>query len=212
MTIMDDLENNFLKSNKNREIMVKDKSIHNLLGDLFYGKVIEIYGTESSGKSTFLYYLISQIEGNCLFIDTEFSFDREYVKKYIDLSNIIVCQENNPDKLQIIIDNMIKIGVINIICIDSLTGINYQDFVQVEKFFFKILILAKQKDFLIILTNQMRTNIMTRKIIAFGSKKIKKNYFIRLETKKNKVRNGFEIQVKKNQNIVNEGIVIDVKS
>jgi recombination protein RecA len=67
------------------------------------GRIIEIYGPESSGKTTALYTLLPKLKSrrNCSFIDAEHAFDRNYAEKLVDIENLIISQPDNGEKLEI---------------------------------------------------------------------------------------------------------------
>src|SRR5690625_3837382 len=86
------------------------------------GRVIEIYGPESSGKTTLALHAISEAQkqgGIAAFIDAEHAFDRFYAENLgIDLETLIMSQPDNGEQALEIVDNLIRSGVIEIIVID----------------------------------------------------------------------------------------------
>ncbi len=91
------------------------------------GRVIEIYGPESSGKTTLALHAIaeSQKEGGiAAFIDAEHAFDRFYAEKLgVDVENLLVSQPDNGEQALEITDHLIRSGAIDIIVIDSVAAL-----------------------------------------------------------------------------------------
>ncbi len=91
------------------------------------GRVIEIYGPESSGKTTLALHAIaeSQREGGiAAFIDAEHAFDRFYAEKLgVDVENLLVSQPDNGEQALEITDHLIRSGAIDIIVIDSVAAL-----------------------------------------------------------------------------------------
>ena len=86
------------------------------------GRVIEIFGPESSGKTTLTLHAIAEAQkagGIAAFIDAEHAFDRSYAAKLgIDLENLIISQPDNGEQALEIADNLIRSGAIDIVVID----------------------------------------------------------------------------------------------
>ncbi len=97
------------------------------VGGLPKGRVIEIYGPESSGKTTLAIHAIAEAQkagGIAAFIDAEHAFDRFYAKKLgVDIENILVSQPDNGEQALEISDNLIRSGAIDIIVIDSVAAL-----------------------------------------------------------------------------------------
>ena len=91
------------------------------------GRVIEIYGPESSGKTTLTLHAIAEAQkagGIAAFIDAEHAFDRSYAAKLgIDVENLIISQPDNGEQALEIADNLIRSGAIDIIVIDSVAAL-----------------------------------------------------------------------------------------
>ena len=87
------------------------------------GRVIEIYGPESSGKTTLAIHAIAQAQkqgGIAAIIDAEHAFDRTYAKNLgVDLDTLLISQPDNGEQALEIADNLIRSGAIDIIVIDS---------------------------------------------------------------------------------------------
>ena len=91
------------------------------------GRVIEIYGPESSGKTTLTLHAIAEAQkagGIAAFIDAEHAFDRFYAAKLgVDVENLIISQPDNGEQALEIADNLIRSGAIDIIVIDSVAAL-----------------------------------------------------------------------------------------
>lgn len=91
------------------------------------GRIIEIYGPESSGKTTLTIHAIAEAQkmgGIAAFIDAEHAFDRFYAEKLgVDTENLLVSQPDNGEQALEIADNLIRSGAIDIIVIDSVAAL-----------------------------------------------------------------------------------------
>lgn len=91
------------------------------------GRIIEIYGPESSGKTTLTLHAIAEAQkagGIAAFIDAEHAFDRFYAEKLgVDVENLIISQPDNGEQALEIADNLIRSGAIDIIVIDSVAAL-----------------------------------------------------------------------------------------
>jgi recombination protein RecA len=97
------------------------------VGGLPKGRIIEIYGPESSGKTTLAIHAIAESQkkgGIAAFIDAEHAFDRFYAKKLgVDVENLLISQPDNGEQALEIADNLIRSGAIDIIVIDSVAAL-----------------------------------------------------------------------------------------
>ena len=97
------------------------------IGGLPRGRVVEIYGPESSGKTTLAIHALAEAQkagGIAAFIDAEHAFDRFYAKKLgVDIQNLLVSQPDNGEQALEITDNLIRSGAIDIIVIDSVAAL-----------------------------------------------------------------------------------------
>jgi len=88
------------------------------IGGLPKGRVVEIYGPESSGKTTIALHAIAQAQrkgGMAAFIDAEHAFDKGYAEKLgIDTENLLISQPDNGEQALEIADNLIRSGAIDI--------------------------------------------------------------------------------------------------
>ena len=91
------------------------------------GRIIEIYGPESSGKTTLALHAIAEAQkqgGIAAFVDAEHAFDRYYAQKLgIDVENLIISQPDNGEQALEIADNLIRSGAIDILVIDSVAAL-----------------------------------------------------------------------------------------
>ena len=91
------------------------------------GRVVEIYGPESSGKTTLTIHAIAEAQkrgGIAAFIDAEHAFDRFYAEKLgVDIENLLISQPDNGEQALEIADNLIRSGAIDIIVIDSVAAL-----------------------------------------------------------------------------------------
>jgi recombination protein RecA len=97
------------------------------IGGLPRGRVVEIYGPESSGKTTLSLHCIAEAQkkgGIAAFIDAEHAFDRAYAEKLgIDTTNLLISQPDNGEQALEIADHLISSGAIDIIVIDSVAAL-----------------------------------------------------------------------------------------
>ena len=100
------------------------------------GRVIEIYGPESSGKTTLTLHAIAEAQkagGIAAFIDAEHAFDRFYAEKLgVDLENLIISQPDNGEQALEITDNLIRSGAIDIVVIDSVAALTPKSEIEGE--------------------------------------------------------------------------------
>lgn len=97
------------------------------IGGVPRGRVVEIYGPESSGKTTLSMHMIAEAQkqgGLAAFIDAEHAFDRFYAEKLgIDTENLLVSQPDHGEQALEITENLIRSGAIDIIVIDSVAAL-----------------------------------------------------------------------------------------
>lgn len=100
------------------------------------GRVIEIYGPESSGKTTLTLHAIAEAQkagGIAAFIDAEHAFDRFYAEKLgVDVDNLIISQPDNGEQALEITDNLIRSGAIDIVVIDSVAALTPKSEIEGE--------------------------------------------------------------------------------
>ena len=97
------------------------------VGGIPRGRIIEIYGPESSGKTTLAMHCIAEAQksgGLAAFIDAEHAFDRIYAEKLgIDTENLLISQPDNGEQALEIAEHLIRSGAIDIIVIDSVAAL-----------------------------------------------------------------------------------------
>lgn len=97
------------------------------IGGLPKGRVVEIYGPESSGKTTLAIHAIAESQkqgGIAAFIDAEHAFDRFYAERLgVDVENLLISQPDNGEQALEIAENLIRSGAIDIIVIDSVAAL-----------------------------------------------------------------------------------------
>ncbi len=97
------------------------------VGGLPRGRVIEIYGPESSGKTTLALHTIAEAQklgGTCAFIDAEHALDTIYAKKLgVDIENLLVSQPDAGEQALEIADTLVRSGAIDILVVDSVAAL-----------------------------------------------------------------------------------------
>lgn len=100
------------------------------------GRIIEIYGPESSGKTTLTLHAIAEAQkagGIAAFIDAEHAFDRFYAEKLgIDIDNLIISQPDNGEQALEIAENLIRSGAIDVVVIDSVAALTPKSEIEGE--------------------------------------------------------------------------------
>lgn len=100
------------------------------------GRVIEIYGPESSGKTTLAIHAIAECQrkgGIAAFIDAEHAFDRNYAQALgVDTENLLISQPDNGEQALEITENLIRSGAIDIIVIDSVAALTPRSEIEGE--------------------------------------------------------------------------------
>ncbi len=91
------------------------------------GRIVEIYGPESSGKTTLAIHAIAEAQkqgGICAIIDAEHAFDKFYAESLgVDVENLLISQPDNGEQALEIADNLIRSGAIDLIVIDSVAAL-----------------------------------------------------------------------------------------
>jgi recombination protein RecA len=97
------------------------------IGGIPRGRVIEVYGPESSGKTTLAMHCIAEAQRNgglAAFIDAEHAFDKSYAEKLgIDIENLLISQPDDGEQALEIAEHLIRSGAIDIIVIDSVAAL-----------------------------------------------------------------------------------------
>ena len=97
------------------------------IGGLPRGRIVEIYGPESSGKTTLTLHAIANAQklgGICAFIDAEHAFDAEYAKKLgVDIDALLVSQPDTGEQALEIMDMLIRSGALDLVVVDSVAAL-----------------------------------------------------------------------------------------
>ena len=97
------------------------------IGGMPKGRIIEIYGPESSGKTTLALSVIAQAQktgGTCAFIDAEHALDPSYAKKIgVDVENLLVSQPDSGEQALEIADTLVRSGAIDVMVVDSVAAL-----------------------------------------------------------------------------------------
>ena len=106
------------------------------VGGLPKGRVVEIFGPESSGKTTLTLHAIAEAQkagGIAAFIDAEHAFDRFYAEKLgVDIENLIISQPDNGEQALEITENLIRSGAIDIVVVDSVAALTPKSEIEGE--------------------------------------------------------------------------------
>ena len=106
------------------------------IGGLPKGRIIEIYGPESSGKTTLTLHAIAECQkagGIAAFIDAEHAFDRFYAEKLgVDLGELVISQPDNGEQALEIADNLIRSGAVDALVIDSVAALTPKSEIEGE--------------------------------------------------------------------------------
>jgi recombination protein RecA len=91
------------------------------------GRIIEIYGPESSGKTTLTLHIIAnsqKLGGTAAFVDAEHALDPEYAKKIgVDIKNLLVSQPDTGEQALDIVESLVRSGVVDVIVVDSVAAL-----------------------------------------------------------------------------------------
>ena len=97
------------------------------VGGLPRGRVIEIYGPESSGKTTLTLQVIAEMQkqgGTCAFIDAEHALDTSYAQKLgVNLNDILISQPDTGEQALEIVDSLVRSGAVDLIVVDSVAAL-----------------------------------------------------------------------------------------
>ena len=97
------------------------------IGGVPRGRIIEVFGPESSGKTTLVLHIIAEAQRNggmCAFIDTEHALDPGYAKKIgVDIDNLLVSQPDSGEEALIIADQLIRSNSLDVIVVDSVAAL-----------------------------------------------------------------------------------------
>lgn len=97
------------------------------IGGLPMGRIIEIYGPESSGKTTLTLHCIAEqqkVGGVCAFVDAEHALDPQYAKKLgIDIDELLISQPDTGEQALEITDTLVRSGAVNMVVVDSVAAL-----------------------------------------------------------------------------------------
>src|SRR5688572_20186807 len=97
------------------------------VGGLPRGRIVEIFGPESSGKTTLLYHVLANAQkmgGICAFIDAEHALDPAYAKRFgVDIDELLVSQPDHGEQALEIADLLIRSGAVDVVAIDSVAAL-----------------------------------------------------------------------------------------
>ncbi|WP_050528193.1 recombinase RecA [Pseudorhodobacter aquimaris] len=97
------------------------------IGGLPEGRIIEIYGPESSGKTTLTLHVVAEMQkkgGVCAFVDAEHALDPQYAKKLgVNLDDLLISQPDTGEQALEIVDTLVRSGAVNIIVVDSVAAL-----------------------------------------------------------------------------------------
>lgn len=104
------------------------------IGGLPRGRIVEIFGPESSGKTTLSLHVIAEAQkkgGICAFIDAEHALDPEYAKKIgVDINSLLVSQPDHGEQALEITESLVRSGKIDVIVIDSVAALTPKDEIE----------------------------------------------------------------------------------
>jgi recombination protein RecA len=97
------------------------------IGGVPRGRIVELYGPESSGKTTLCYHIMAEAQkagGTCAFIDAEHSMDPIYASKIgLNVDELLVSQPDNGEQALEIVEMLVRSGALDIICVDSVAAL-----------------------------------------------------------------------------------------
>ena len=100
------------------------------------GRIVEIYGPESSGKTTLAIHAMAEVQrkgGIAAFIDAEHAFDRNYAENLgVDIENLLIAQPDNGEQALEIAENLIRSGAVDILVIDSVAALTPKSEIEGE--------------------------------------------------------------------------------
>jgi recombination protein RecA len=97
------------------------------IGGVPKGRIIEIFGPESSGKTTLTLHIVAEAQkkgGTCAFVDAEHALDPQYAKRLgVDIDNLVVSQPDNGEQALEITDTLVRSGAIDVVIVDSVAAL-----------------------------------------------------------------------------------------
>ena len=186
------------------------------VGGVPRGRIIEIYGSESSGKTTLVLHIIAEAQkkgGRTAFIDTEHALDPEYAKKIgVKMEDLLISQPDSGEQALDIVEALVRSGSVDLIIIDSVAALTPRAEIEGEmgdqyiglqarlmsKALRKLTAIADKSKTAIIFTNQTRMQIGVmmygNPVTTPGGKALKFHASVRIELKrKAQIKKGDEI-------------------
>ncbi|OGG37470.1 recombinase RecA [Candidatus Jorgensenbacteria bacterium GWA1_54_12] len=194
------------------------------VGGLPRGRVVEIYGPESSGKTTLALHAVAEAQasgGKAAFIDAEHALDPEYAKRIgVKVNEILISQPNSGEEALNIMEDMVRSGLIDIIVVDSVAALVPREELEGEmgdrhiglqarlmsQALRKITAIAAKSGTIVIFINQIRMNIgvmFGNPETTPGGKALKFFSSVRLEIRR-------KAQIKRGEEIVGNRVVVKV--
>ena len=106
------------------------------VGGMPRGRIIEIYGAESSGKTTLSLHVIAEAQkkgGTCAFVDAEHAMDPDYARRIgVDVDNLLISQPDSGEQALQIVETLVKTGTIDVIVVDSVAALTPQREIEGE--------------------------------------------------------------------------------
>jgi len=104
------------------------------VGGIPRGRVVEIYGPESSGKTTLSLHIVAEAQktgGMCAYVDAEHAMDPEYTKKLgVNIDDLLISQPDNGEQALEIVESLVRTGKIDVIVIDSVAALTPRDEIE----------------------------------------------------------------------------------
>ncbi|MFA5360590.1 MAG: recombinase RecA [Candidatus Paceibacterota bacterium] len=191
------------------------------VGGIPRGRITEIYGAESSGKTTLVLHIVSEVQkrgGKAAFIDSEHALDPDYAQKIgVKVKELLISQPDNGEQALDIAESLVRSGVINVIIIDSVAALTPRAEIEGEmgdqtiglqarlmsRALRKLTAIAAKTNTAIIFTNQTRMQIgmmmFGNPTTTPGGKALKFYSSVRIELKR-------QAQIKKGDEIIGSRI------
>ena len=104
------------------------------VGGIPRGRIIEIFGPESSGKTTLSLHIVAEAQkkgGVCAYIDAEHAMDPEYTKKLgVNINDLLISQPDNGEQALEIVESLVRTGKIDVIVVDSVAALTPKDEIE----------------------------------------------------------------------------------
>jgi recombination protein RecA len=191
------------------------------VGGIPRGRITEIYGAESSGKTTLVLHIVAEVQkkgGKAAFIDSEHALDPEYAQKIgVKVKELLISQPDNGEQALDIVESLVRSGVINLIIVDSVAALTPQAEIEGEmgdqtiglqarlmsRALRKLTAISSRTNTAIIFTNQTRMQIgmmmFGNPTTTPGGKALKFYSSVRIELKR-------RAQIKKGEEIIGSRI------